>query len=141
MEHKPDALIGSQVTISRSLIDAWCSFCPNCQYDKGWVIHKMNAPHTPEFSTTRSFPGVLEEESFARVPFRVLEVRASVWGTPPMTPFTEGNWELALFSLGRRDITRSTEGRSISIEGKRAYHVYTLYRNCILVQPPRTGAP
>ena len=52
----------------------------------------MNAPHTPEFSTTRSFLGVLEEESFARAPFSVLEVRVLVGGTPPMTPSKEGNW-------------------------------------------------
>jgi hypothetical protein len=30
MEHKPDALIGIQVTISRSLIDIRRSFCRNC---------------------------------------------------------------------------------------------------------------
>ena len=100
----------------------------------------MNAPHTPEFSTTRSFPGVLEEESFAMALFRILGVSASGWGTPPMTPLTEGNWE-PLISLGRRDIVRSTEGRSILSEGKWAYHVYMLYRNCILVQPRRLGLP
>ena len=128
VKHEPDALIGSQVTISRSLIDTWRSFCPNYQYNKGWVIRKMNAPHTPEFSTTRSFPGVVEEESFARVASRVLKVRASEWeeGTPPMTPLIEGNCA-PLISLGRINIVRITERGSISSEENRAHQVYVLY--------------
>jgi hypothetical protein len=33
IEHKPDALIRSQVTISGSLIDTWRSFFRECEYE------------------------------------------------------------------------------------------------------------
>jgi hypothetical protein len=41
IEHKPDALIRSQVTISGSLIDTWRSFFRECEYEKGCVANKM----------------------------------------------------------------------------------------------------
>jgi hypothetical protein len=41
MEHKPDALIRSQVTISGSLIDTWRSFFRECEYERGWAANEM----------------------------------------------------------------------------------------------------
>jgi hypothetical protein len=35
MEHKPDALIRRQITISGSLIDIWSSFFGECEYERG----------------------------------------------------------------------------------------------------------
>ena len=32
---KPDALVRSDVAISRRLIDMWCGFCQNCEHDSG----------------------------------------------------------------------------------------------------------
>jgi hypothetical protein len=58
MEHKPDALIRRQITISGSLIDTRRGLYQKCEYDRGCITNKMIPPHTPEFSTTRSFPDV-----------------------------------------------------------------------------------
>jgi hypothetical protein len=58
LEHEPYALIRRYITISGSLIDTWRCFCQKSEYDRGCIRNKMTVPHTPEFSTTRSFPGV-----------------------------------------------------------------------------------
>jgi hypothetical protein len=69
-------------------------------------------PHTPEFSTTRSFPGVgtvRVEVSFEEALFMALILRALGERTPPMTL-------LLVTSAGRANIEMSTERRSISSE-------------------------
>jgi len=74
MEHKPDTLGGGQVTIPRSLIDMRRSFCRNREYDKGrFDRNKKTQPHMPEFSTTRSFPGVGVGPMFGKVSLGVLQ--------------------------------------------------------------------
>src|SRR6267154_1270434 len=77
-----------------------------------------DSPHTPEFSTTRSFPGVggveaLPETSLARF----LKLRAPGEGTPPITPPTEGIWP-PLINVGRASIVTSTEQKTISSEAQ-----------------------
>lgn len=45
MEHKPDALIRSDVTISGSLIDTSRSFCQEGEHDRGCMMNKMTPHH------------------------------------------------------------------------------------------------
>jgi hypothetical protein len=73
----------------------------------------MTAPHTPEFSTTRSFPGVRGVEASPEA----ASARAS-WprGTPPMIPRARGPRTLGilppLMKAGRANIATSIERRS-----------------------------
>jgi hypothetical protein len=73
MEHKPYALIRRYITISGSLIDTRRSFCQKSEYDRGCIKNKMTLPHMPEFSTTRSFPGVGVGAMFEKVSLEPLQ--------------------------------------------------------------------
>src|SRR5882757_4251227 len=78
----------------------------------------------PDFSTTRSFPGVgvgvgVGADASSKAPFGVLKSWASGEGTPPTIPSTMGNWP-PLIRVGRANIVRNAERRSISSEEQRA---------------------
>ena len=45
MEHKPHALIRSDVSISGSLIDTSRSFCQKSEHDRGCMMNKMTPHH------------------------------------------------------------------------------------------------
>jgi hypothetical protein len=83
-------------------------------------------PHTPDFSTTRSFPGVGRVEASPETALpRFLKLRAPEEGTPPMTPSTAGIWP-PLISAGKANIVTSAERKSISSEEKWTHQVYVL---------------
>jgi hypothetical protein len=87
---------------------------------------QSDSPHTPEFSTTRSFPGVGEVEALpetARARFLKVEVPGE--GTPPMSPSTAGIGP-PLISAGRTNTVAIIEWRSISSEEQKAHQVYVL---------------
>src|SRR5260370_11104574 len=91
-------------------------------------------PHTPEFSTTRSFPGVGAEASFEKGPFWVSKLQASGEKTLPTTPSTIGTCS-PLMSAGRANIAVSTECRSISSEEQRAHQTTCFYRDQLFPGP------
>ena len=83
-------------------------------------------PHTPEFSTTRSFPGVGGVEALPETaPARFLKLWTPGEGTPPIIPSTAGIWP-PLISAGRANIVTSTEEKIISSEEQRTRQVYVL---------------
>lgn len=130
MQHKPDALMGRQVAISGSLINTRRSFCQNCEYNNGFPPQtEKNSPHTPELSTTRSFPGVRTGALVLVVASSFSDLTLLVsWGrTPPITPSTRGT--LPLISAGSANAKTSAERMSISgVEQKKKLH-----RRCFIV--------
>lgn len=129
-KHKPDALVHSEVPISRGLIDIWCRFCRDCEHDSGPET-ESHSPHMPEFSTTRSFPGVRAVTSASIASSSVLTLLEYEEPTPPIAPSKRGI--LPVSTVGSTNTKAITESTSIS--DKEEGFPITSSSTCFILRP------
>ena len=101
----------------------WCSFCQNCEHDS--VLNELHLPHMPEFSTTRSFPGVRAGALASTVSLSVLTLLKYEESRPPTTPLRRGI--LPVTTAGSTNTKASTESTSILDKEERAHFIVMLY--------------